>query len=168
MTKPSGIDQLNASVRESLDAKLRGGVSVRAATAWLVDSGFNITGRQVRTYSEKEKVRIESAKSVAEINVQAHKIAKAEGIDLGLDFMDRLDYLYSKALEMVTPDVFASMRPQDILNSSNRYAAVKIQAERFKQEQRDRIDAELQALRSDPDIDEATLDKIEQRIYGVY
>ena len=168
MAKHSGIDRLDASVREELDAKLRGGVSIAAATAWLVDSGFSITGRQVRTYSEKERVRIAAAKSVAEVNVQTHKIAKAEGLNLGLDFIDRLDYLYSQGLQMVTPDVFASMRPSDILNSSNRYAAVKIQAEKFKQEMRDRINAELKSLRSDPDINEETLDKIEQRIYGVY
>jgi len=160
---------LPESIRKELELRhRRDGANASTLSAWLATQSIQVGYQPLNRFLKSLDSKIDKAESIAELTLATTNIQAATGIDLGLDFIDRLDLLYGEGLKMVTAEIFAEMRPIDILNSANRYAAVKIQAEKFRQEMRDRIAAELKAIRLEPDINEDTLDKIEQRIYGIY
>ncbi|MFM2433005.1 MAG: hypothetical protein RLZZ511_4219 [Cyanobacteriota bacterium] len=139
-----------------------------AIVNWLAEAGYQIGLQPIGRWYREQKARIEATETVVTAVYKAVSDGQSADVTIEVDLVAMLRGHLWTALEKMSPLDFADMPADKLINAIAKIEMVQLARRKLELELGATEALHLKRAEGSPDIDEATLVQVRQRIYGIF
>lgn len=169
MTRAAAMKSLPDAVLAEMAVKVREEKwGPTALSNWLIAAGYQVGLQPIGRWYREQKARIEAAETLVTATYKAVVDNQSVDVTVEVDLLAMLEATIYPAVQGMTSGVFAEMPPDRLVNAVCKIEAAKLARSKFAWEKGATEALQLKRAGGSPDIDEATLVQVRQRIYGIF
>jgi Protein of unknown function (DUF3486) len=169
MARTATVKALPEAVLTEMTAKVREQKwGPTAIVNWLAEAGYQIGLQPIGRWYREVKSRIEATETVVTATYKTVAEGQVTEVTVEVDLVAMLRGHLWTALEQMSPSDFAGIPPDKLVNAIAKIEMVQLARRKLELELGATEALQLKRAEGSPDIDEATLVQVRQRIYGIF